>query len=265
MLYRGSQPLEVYYIKRHLVISDLHIPDQNNRILNLIYRFIENFKPNTLHILGDFLNCSSVGKYDPDPYYHVTLAEEIEDGRFILNKLITLTRKYNKDAQVIYTLGNHEARLVKYLGRNAHELADLTNNDEKLISIPHLLEFKKHNIKCYEYGAGYRIADYLFTHGDMARSKAGFTAHGMLDKYGTSGMSGHTHRLSNVNRTQSGNIKTWIETGCLCNLQPHPAYMFSPDWCNGFAIGYEDGGKLYTQSIKIENEKFLFNGTLYKC
>lgn len=239
------------------------MPDHNQKALELIYKFILDFKPDTLHILGDFLNCTSISKYETDPYYGISFADEINLGKVIIEKLLKHVKKVNPDSQVIYSNGNHEARLLKFLSRQADELAGLNNDGEYILSIPHLLELKKHKIKFYEYGKGYRVGDYYLTHGEIARSKAGFTAQAMLDKYGSSGLSGHTHRLSFINRTQMGNIKTWIETGCLCNLQPTPAYMVSPDWCNGFVVGYEDKGKFYPQAIKIENNKFIFNGKEY--
>jgi len=251
--------------ERYMIISDVHVPDYDIKTFNLILRFISHYKPDYLDILGDFINFTKISKFDQDPYYKTDLADEIEEARGVLKQLVETTRKENEKAQITYFEGNHEARVAKYLAKNALQLADLTFDDEYIISVPHLLELKKLGVK---WEGKERIVirhNTVFTHGTNIRVKSGFAAHANIDKFGLSGFSGHSHKLCLVTRTQSGNTKFWIETGCLCNLSPNPAFVIHPDWTQGFAVAeYRfETHQFYPQIVPIVNHSFMYEGKLF--
>jgi len=247
--------------ERYLILSDFHVPDHDIKTLELILRFITFYQPDFVDILGDFVNFTKVSKFDQDPYYKTDLADEIKEGRGILNQIVKASGK----AQISWYEGNHEVRLTKYLGRNASVLANLENDNEYVISIPHLFELKKLGIK---WIPSYKVVQrhgVSFFHGLAVRIKSGFSAHANIDKFGTSGFTGHTHRLALITRTQSGTTRFWAETGSLCNHQPNPVYTVSPDWTQGFAVAeYSPLTKeFYPQIVPIVNHSFVFNNKLF--
>lgn len=242
------------------MLSDFHIPDHNVKLVKLINKFISDLKPDKVHILGDFLNFTAISSFLKDPYYHTTIQEELDDGKDVLSDIV----KSAKKAKIIFYEGNHEARMIKYLSKNALDIAELAINGDKIISLPHLLQLKELGIKFYSYNEVHIENKVAFTHGDRVRIKAGFTANAMLDRYGMSGVSGHTHRLSLITRNQFGNGMFWIENGCMANLQPTPAYMYNPDWTNGFSVITFSGGKVYPQVVKVVDESFIYNGKVYQ-
>lgn len=251
---------------KHLLLSDLHIPDVNIDALHAVYKMIPDLKPDYLHINGDFLNFTGISKYTADPYYHVSITDEIQTGRILLHELITITQSSNPKCKIYFKEGNHEFRLQTYLATHAEQLADLAVGGVRVISIKHLLELDKYNVEYLPYRDAIQFGDVLIEHGDTVRMKAGYTAHGMLDKRGMSVIIGHTHRLALVTRSQFGRTIFGIEGGCLCNLNPTPRYAVYPDWTNGFAVAYADPElkTFHPQVVPIINNSFVFNGKLYK-
>lgn len=245
--------------EKFLIISDLHVPDQDIKTLALIYKFISFYQPDHIDLLGDFINFTKASKFDQDPYYKTDLADEIEEGRGVLREIAKVSGK----ADITWFEGNHEVRLTKYLGRNASALANLTSDEEFVISIPHLFELKKLGIKWVRGDKIVQRHGITFFHGQAIRIKSGFSAHANIDKFGTSGFTGHTHRLAHITRTQSRNTKFWIETGCLCNPSPTPSYTVSPDWCQGFATAEYIDGQWYPQIVPIINHSFMYEGKLF--
>lgn len=254
--------------ERHVFVSDHQIPDHDEKTVKAVNKFIKDFAPDKLHIVGDFLNFTRVAKYDQDPYYHKNMADEIRIGREVLAKLVGVTRGANPDAEVIWYEGNHEERLTKYLGRNASALAEITDQDGEIInSIPHIFNLKELGIQWvpsmrrHTESGGVEVE-----HGDIARSKGGYTAHGMLEKRGRSGFSGHTHRLAMVMKTHVDEQKFWIETGSMCKRDFESPYTRSPDWQQGFAVGiYSEQDKtFYPTPVPVFNNTFAFGGKVYR-
>lgn len=66
----------------------------------------------------------------------------------------------------------------------------------------------------------------------------------------------NTHRLCKYIARKSGRKFVWLETGCLCSLNPE--YMINPNWQAGFAQLEFKNGKLYNSKvIEIEKGKIL--------
>ena len=80
--------------------------------------------------------------------------------------------------------------------------------------------------------------EFLIKHGNIVRTRSGYTATGEREKAGISGVSGHTHRLSQVYNTNYRGMTTWVECGCLCQLNPEYAEGQIVDWQSGLGYGY---------------------------
>ena len=251
--------------EKYLCIPDAHIPDHDIKTTSLLLDFIPFYQPDHIFIMGDFMNFTKVSKYDQDPYYNTDLADEIEEGRGVLRDIVSRARKANPDVEMAYLQGNHEARLEKFLGRNAHQLAKLTSDDEYVVSVPHLMELKKLGIKWIPEQRTLEQHNTIFIHGITVRSKGGFSAQANLDKFGSSVVSVHTHRLALVTRTQMGVTKFSIEGGCICSLKPTPSYVVHPDWTQGFStLTYDhETRQFYPQIIPIINHSFMYEGKLF--
>ena len=255
-------------IEKHLFISDFQIPDHNAAAIKVVTQFMHDFSPDVLHLVGDMMNFSLAGNFSIEGGYDVSIGDEIRAAKIVIGNIVLEARKTNPKVRVIWYEGNHEYRLERYLAKNADQLIDLTDDDgDRIVSIPYLFKFKENKIEWVPYYGTYREkGNTEVEHGDIARSKSGYTAHGMLDKRGRSGYSGHTHKLALVSRNQGGDVKFWVETGSLCNPEPTPRWAKKPDWVNGFAVGIYDKKNdiMHPTPILMQKNTFVFGDKLYK-
>lgn len=256
-------------LERHIWLSDFQIPEEDEQALSAVLKFIPDFKPDYVHFVGDILDLTKLSKYTQNVYDSHTFMDEIKIAKEILQRFVRVASKANKKCEFRFYSGNHEERAINYLARKAPELANLLNDngDDYLLSLPNLLQLKKLGIKWTPYFKHHvEKGDVTIEHGDVARSKAGYTAHVMMDKRGTSGVSGHTHRLSIVFRTQGSHERFWIENGSLCKRNFTYPYMKLPDWIQGFSIGFFDPKRriMHPSLIPIFEHTFIYGGKLYQ-
>lgn len=253
-------------MEKHIFLSDLQIPDQNDRAIEIVLKFLKDYQPDYIHLVGDIVSFDKVSAYTPDPRNHMSLEGEIELTKKFLDRLAYHAKKANPDVIIQWFSGNHEYRLIKYLFKNASSLANLRDDedDDFVISIPHIFELKRKGIKHIDYNQEYALHGLCIEHGDTVRQKSGYTAHAMLMKRQRSGISGHTHRLAHIMETHSGKESFWIENGCLCNLKFRSAYTHYADWQVGFSIASYEKGKWYPQIIPIIDNEFMVNGKVYR-
>jgi len=254
--------------ERHLILSDYQIPDHDVGLAEIIRtQLIPDLKPDVIHLDGDIMNFSEAGKYDLPLDFDVTLGDELNKAKEVVYGLEKAARKANPDCEIEWREGNHEFRLQKYLARNAQALAEIFDEyGDRVITIPHLMNLKEHDIKWIPYYEHKKIGSVEIEHGDIVRSKSGYTAHAMLDRRGHSGFSGHTHRLAFITRNQGGDEKFWLETGSLCNYNPTPQYVKDSDWVKGFAVGiYDKQTKImHPCLVMVQKEQFAFNNKVYE-
>lgn len=254
--------------ERHVFVSDYQIPDHDPKTIRAVNKFIKDFMPNKVHLVGDFLNFTAVAKYDQDPYYHKGMADEIKEGKKVLRNLVNTTMTANPKAQVIWYEGNHEKRLVKYMGRNASALAEIVDDSGEVInSIPHIFGLRELGVKWVpDMQRHTETGGVEVEHGEVVRNKAGYTAHAMLEKRGKSGISGHTHRLAMVMKTQTDETKFWIETGSMCKQNFESPYARTPDWQQGFTVGIysKQDNIFYPSIVPIFENTFMFGGKIYR-
>ena len=77
-------------------------------------------------------------------------------------------------------------------------------------------------------------------------------------------MSGHTHRLGmHFKRNRGGNY-VWVESGCLCNLDPE-WIDGTADWQHGVGVfTFKRGGRHFFPSYaQIINGEILWGNKLY--
>lgn len=255
-------------LERHLFLSDSQAPDHNTQVIEVVKRFMGDFAPDVVHLVGDMVNFTKAGTYSVDQRYDIGLEEEVRIGRALIADLVAAARAANPKAIVNYYEGNHEYRMQRYLARLAPEIRNLTDDKgEPYVSVPNLFGLDDLGVNWIPYYESSSLGgDVEVEHGDIARSKSGYTAHGMLDRRGSNGFSGHTHKLALVSRNQGGEVKYWVETGSLCNPQPNPKWTKKPDWVNGFAVGIYDkkDDVMHPTAVLMQNNSFAFGGKVYK-
>lgn len=244
-MYRQKEiKTEELKLKDGIVIigSDIHIPFQDKKAVNAFLGYCAEIQPAAIILNGDVLDFYKLSRFvkgeGRNPYEEIT---ECQD-------LLKLLKGSCPNSKIYYVIGNHETRLTTYVLNNAPHLASLV---EDVFSI----------IKTAEIGiqgcAEVVINDsFVCTHGKLLGSKACLSAIKEIEKHYMSGASGHTHRLAKFLTRKARRKFVWLETGCLCDLNPE--YVQDPDWQQGFAVIQFENGKLKrAEVLEIENGEVL--------
>lgn len=195
-----------------ITLSDWHIPYHDVEAINAALEFTKKIQPQILiiHEMHDFY---SLSRFDKDPERIDGLQYEL----YHVSDYLRILRETCPDSRIILLKSNHLDRLRRYLWSHAPELAGLD-----ALAVPALLNLDRYKIKYMDF---FVYRNFVFKHGNLVSKEAGMTARRELAAEGMSGVSGHTHRLAQIYARERGGKYTWIENGCLCDLEP--------DWVDG--------------------------------
>lgn len=234
-------------MKTWLVMNDVQIPFQDKRAVELVLRFMGDLRPDGVVLNGDIVDCYSISSYSKDPLTTATLNKEIAGAEWLMASLKHVKEKW-------WLGGNHEDRLRRYIWDHAPKFDGL-----KLASFPELFSLPEYGFQWRPYGQGMYLGKLLVTHGSTVRSHSGMSGKAHYDKYGTSVMIGHTHRLGIYYHRNVRGVHAAYENGCLCKLDPE--YDQHPNWQQGISVVHvESNGFFNVQQIPILNGRTLFYG-----
>ena len=233
----------------HVVLSDVHVPFMDVGAVKMAVDFIKEQKPNTVHLLGDIADAWSLSRFDKDPMRRLNLQEELDSVR----DWLVLVRDTVPKAKIIYSEGNHEFRLRKYLRSEAKALAGL-----RALTLEKLLDFDRLKIHWQPQDRPYRIGSLLFTHGQCCSKWSGQTARQHYEKYGCCVIHGHTHRLGAFYHRNVENVFGCWENGCLCSLNPD--YVTTPDWQHGFSVVWNNRDRFHVEQIALIGGVYCYHG-----
>lgn len=238
--------------QKTVFISDIHAPYQDEIALHSLKEFIKWFKPDDLVFLGDVIDFYAVSSFVKDPERALKLQEEIDEAKHIIDDICKVSIRSKK----FFIKGNHEGRLQKYLWSSAKELSGLRS-----LQLESLLDFKKHNISYIKDGKMF-YKGIIVKHGNVVRKFAGYTAKAEFEKNGMSGVSAHSHRLSQYRHANESGDYVWVESGCLCKLDPEYLEGEVANWQQGFSIGYfkEHSKRFHLETVPIVRGKSMYGG-----
>jgi hypothetical protein len=232
-----------------LILSDIHLPYQDNKALDLAINYgIEN-KVNAVYLNGDTLDFYMASRFLKNPRLR-DLAGELEMGREFL-KLLQET--FN--CPIYFKIGNHEVRWEHFLMIKAPELLGI--DDFKLEQLLRFREFGVTLIKDKQMALAGKLP---ILHGH--EWYGGFAppvnpARGLFLKAKESAIVGHHHRTSeHTEKTLSGDVVTTWSTGCLCGLEPE--YAPYNNYNHGFAhVKIDNDGHYELKNMRIINYKIV--------
>lgn len=225
-----------------VVLSDIHIPFQDNKAVDRAIEYIKDNKPDMVVLNGDILDMFMLSRFTKgegrNPMEEISMCQE----------LLKRIRQAVPKSDIFYVIGNHETRLEKYVLNKAPELASLV---EDVFSIIKVSDFKIRGC------ASLTLNDtFVFKHGTLLGSKSGLSAIKEMENSYMSGCSGHTHRLCKYIARKAGRKFIWMESGCLCDLNPE--YVTNPNWQQGFCtISIRDGKVKHARAIEIEGGEIV--------
>lgn len=214
--------------------------------------FVKWFKPQTLIFLGDVIDNYAISTFKRNPLRRLQLQAELDSAVEILAAF----RRVIGGATAYYLRGNHELRHQNYLWTNAPELVGIRS-----LELPGLMELDKLKIKWIESGS-MMFHGLLVKHGNIVRQHSCYSARAEQEKNGVSGISGHTHRLGQIFKTDFGGDYTWLEAGCLCKTDDvEYAEGQKLNWQQGLGIGFfkKGSGRFSISPLPIVHGKLLFD------
>lgn len=258
-------------LQRHIVLSDYHHRTylhrdpvsgkteirhaHDERALAVVEKFMLHWKPDVIHLAGDWVDFYKISRFCKVPPDE----DELFDSVTAVRKIFGRIRQAHPNATMYYELGNHELRWELYVEANAHAARNILDT-----SYNTLFQARDLGITILPYKERLAILPGLLdvTHGDLVRKGSGMTARGMLEK-GTSGVSGHTHRLGTIYKTTRTGTTSWSENGCLCSLSPD--YAVNVDWQQGFSLIWVDKDREWyqVQQVPIIKGKIFYEGRFY--
>jgi hypothetical protein len=238
---------------KFLLWPDTHFPCEDPKAVALGLRVLKYYQPDVIYFMGDMIDATGFGRFaHPLTDKSTFLQTELNDWRQFASRVNEICPRATK----FYIEGNHEARVERWVWGHPQ----LTGLDE--IDLNNLLHLDKLGfanngkmaIKC-ELADG----ELIFTHGTHAgANKAGFAARTEMARFGTSGGSGHTHRLATYMERSQNRLRVWVEAGHMSQHQPH--YMKTlPNWQQGLALGM---AARHGNDFEIETVPFRLT---YKC
>ena len=232
-----------------LVLSDIHIPYQDNKALELALQYGLDNNVNAVYLNGDTIDMYQGSRFIKDRRLR-DLAGELELTRQFLFMLQTTFK-----CPIYFKIGNHCDRWENYLRLKAPELLGI--DDFKLEQI----------LKLREYGCTLVGSKQIAYAGKLAIMHGhewfgGFAppvnpARGLYLKAKQSCIIGHHHRSSeHSEKNLGGEVTTTWSTGCLCGLEPE--YMPFNNWNHGFAhVKVNKDGTYHVNNIRIINGKIV--------
>lgn len=89
-------------VDKVIVISDVHIPFQNDDMINTVITYAKNNNINTLICAGDFLDCFTISPFIKRDYMELTFEDELKEANKVFTKLL---ESFN---MMYFIMGNHE-------------------------------------------------------------------------------------------------------------------------------------------------------------
>lgn len=222
--------------KRGFLMSDIHLPYQDNTALETAINKGIDFNPDFVYLNGDILDMYQSSRFIKDRRKR-DLAGELEIGR---NFLAMLQDTFK--CPIYYKMGNHEDRWMIYLMRVAPELLGIPEFDLAV-----LLRFGEYGVQKVESRQKAMIGKLPVLHGhEFGQSVFSPVnpARGLYMRAKDSSVVGHHHRVSeHTEKDIHGDISTTWSMGCLCGLKAE--YLPFNNWSHGFATVVVDESKNY--------------------
>ncbi len=238
-----------------LIVPDVHAPYHDRRAWELMLSVARELRPETIVVIGDLVDFYSVSAHSKDPNRAFKLEAEVESGVALLGQLDDLgaTKK-------VFTEGNHENRLERYLRDKAPELYGMA-------ALSDFLVLEENGWVLVPYQQHIKLGKVYYTHD--AGKTGRYSTYQTLDAFQHSVVFGHSHRMSYVvEGDATGASKVGAQFGWLGDVSKAD-YMHrvkaNRDWATGFGVSYTDHqtGHTFLTPIPIVQGRCVFNGRLY--
>lgn len=248
-----------------VLFGDTHMGFEDQTVLNVVLGVVKDVRPHVVVHVGDLLDCYSLSRFDKNPSRLMSLQDEIDRGRVLLEQVAQVAPQ----AERHLLEGNHEDRLRRTLWSQPGASAVFNlRKIQEACTWENILDLERIGWNWIPAQGQARVnilPKAITKHGTIVRQKSAYTARAEMDKYGKSGFSGHTHRLGTHWHSDANGAHFWVETGCTCLLKPE--YVEDPDWQNGcYVVTFDrDSGAPAIEQVYIANGNAMWRGQRYEA
>lgn len=241
---------------RILVFSDAHFyPDDETTAFRALLECIKEYKPEVIVCNGDAFDGASISRHprigwDSKP----TVKEELEACLYHMNEIEKASRI---KSNLIWTLGNHDARFETYLAANAPQYEGVKGYCLK--------DFFPLWQPCWSYWVNDNtVIKHMWKGGFSAGRANSLNA-------GVNMVTGHTHNMAVQPLTDYNGTRYGVQTGMLANPDGEQFVDYTmdgvKDWRSGFVmLTYDRGQLLMPEIIQVWDEaqgEVQFRGKIY--
>lgn len=241
--------------------TDSHMGMEDERALAVVLGIAHHAQPDVIVHGGDLLDAYFLSRFDKNPDHPARIQDEIDKARAHLHHVGQVVPR----ARRVLLEGNHEQRLAKAIWGmpgTASEIAKLTAFRQAM-TWPSLLGTEQVG---WEWVPTERqtktpiLPGFITKHGSVVRKWSGQSGKGEWERYGTTGISGHVHRLGAFYHSDHNGAHAWVEAGCTCSLEPE--YIQDPNWQQGCVIitWDDDGDRFNVEPIYIQDGRAVWRG-----
>lgn len=248
-----SEKVEPYHLPksctRILVLSDIHLPYQDDDALFAALKFGLEKGVNCIYLNGDTMDMYQLSRHEKNPANR-SFSYELDVERTFLNGLRTMF----PNAHIVYKIGNHDERYEKFIRQNPQLMSV---QEFELGNLLDFTDLRIQEVKSKQWAYAGKLP---LLHGHELPTKSGGVnpARTVQLKLNKQAIVGHFHRETRSNGKQFDDKPyTTYSSGCLCDL--YPAYMPINDWTHGFTYVEVDpkNGHYYVQ------QKTIVDGKIY--
>ena len=217
-----------------IILNDIHIPKQNKKALNCVFKVIQKVKPDGITLNGDIGDWGTFSRHDitkfpkknwtDSQFYDDSLKSYTE-----LNEFLDRIDKTHKFKKKNWLHGNHEVWVDSFIQESPQ-------TRRQLFDIAQRLDLVKRGYKITKYNDFINLGKLKVTHGIYTGQHH---AKKHVDMMGSSILYGHVHDLQTYSKTTPDKIShmAW-SNGCLCDLNPCYLRGRPQNWNHGFALVY---------------------------
>jgi len=239
---------------RVVVFSDAHFwPDDYTTAYKALLMIIKEFRPKVVIANGDVFDGSQASRHPRIGWSNTpTIKEELEACKEFMGNI----EKAAIGAELIWTLGNHDARFETFLAAQASQYEGVEGFTLK----DHFPLWKP----CWSYWVN---SDTVIKH----RWKGGFSA-GRANSLnaGVNIITGHTHNLAVQPLTDYNGTRYGVQTGTLADPNSEQFVHYTEDNCKdwrsgGVLLSFERGRLILPEIFQVCGEdEFEFRGCINK-
>lgn len=233
-----------------VVSSDHHWGCQDERVESVILQAIERIKPRGYILNGDGPDLLALSQYPKDARRGKSweLRDEQRAAKSWWRSVGSLMQQWN--GELFETEANHSGNAIasrwrRWLNENASALFQLDGFEEDC----HYGRYFHHpDVPVSLVDEKIIAGELRVRHGELVRKHGGYSARAHGDKWQSSVLHGHTHRLGSSIKRRPGIpgvrpdefLRTY-ETGCACRMDMD--YCPGADWQHGFGIIHVDDSR----------------------